>query len=285
MHILTKKRFKMKKQILFWVAWVAIILSLPVGCLKNPKMRLNNIIAEANKQCPIHTGIGTFDRIDYDDDVVTFEYTIDNPMMSVDKFILKKAEARKIFANNITKGSTKQVLQEIVNGGASLRIQIRDVLSTKTASFDFTVEQLQDVLNTPPGNDDETALRGEEMMLNLIAPVDVDEYAKIIGGQLTPTSFTYLYSYDDERISPANFSASAIAAIKDTQGKQLISQLRADGGNVLKKFFQACINTKRSMTHLYRGEKTGHVFEYSFSPSEIESIIRKSKARIDADEL
>ena len=275
----------MKKQLILWLAMIAVALPLSTGCFNNSKSRLSRIIAEVNRDCPVNTGIGTFDRIDYVNDTVVFMYTLDNPMMSVDKLKKKKAEARKIFANNLYKGSVNQVLQEIVSAGATLRLHIGEVLSTDAIEFGFSKEQLQQAIAAPAKDDDETLLQSEAMMLNLMSPVVVDQYTTIIGGEKSPKAFTYLYTYDDASISSSFLTKEYIQTLKESHARQLVSQMKTPGGKALKTCLQACVNTHRSLSTHYEGEKTGHVFEYSFSPEELSSLISRSSAVVDPDNI
>lgn len=264
---------------------LSLSLLLTISCFNNSKSRLSRMIAAANKECPIETGIGTFDHIDYTNNKVTFEYTINSPMLSVDKFNKNPDASRKIFANNLTKGSVNEVLKEIVEAGASFCISIREEGTPAKASFDFSQEELKQIMSSPSQDDNETILVSEAMMLDLMAPVEVDEATVIKGGDLTSSAFIYQYEYDDRAVTASMLTKETIARLKEQHGEQLKMQLRTPAGVALKKCLQACIKTGRSLDNHYEGKNTGHVFEYGFSPSELEQLIRKSEALLNAEQF
>ena len=263
----------MKKQALLWMALVAVLLSLS-GCQKNAKSHIQEMVEETNRQCPIPTGIGTFDRIDYADDVVTFEYTIDNQIVTIDKLNEKKKEARKIFANNLSRGGiVKEVLKEIAQADATLRLHMTEKGSMAEATFNFTEDELQQIANTPSGNDDETILQSAAMMLNLISPVEVDEVTIMTGGELTSSEFIYQYEIDDQNLPISTLTPEVIATLKANHAAQLRMQLSLPAGADLRQCLQACVNTHRSLTCRYTGKNTGRVIEYGHTPEEIKTMM------------
>ncbi|MBR5687059.1 MAG: hypothetical protein IKX36_03780 [Prevotella sp.] len=269
----------MKKNYIAFMAWAVIAVML-TGCLTNKKSRLHRAIAEANKECPVETGIGTFDRIDYEGDVVTFVYTVDHDVISVDKLKAKEEGAKQVFSNNLTKEGVKPLLHEIVGVDASLCLDITDANSKAHMDIDFTTDELKKLLRKPVGNNNDVILQGEVMMTNLMTPAEVDFVTVLDSISLTKTKFIYHYTYDDNVLTADKITDAAVEQLKQENLNGIITMMRAPSGDNLKSCMEACVNTDRTLYHIYRGKNGGKPFQYSFSPDELDAAIRKSKAAI-----
>lgn len=270
----------MRKNFILFAAW-AFIAVMFTGCSKISQARLYQAIEEANKECPIETGIGTFDRIDYDGDIISFVYTIDNDLISVDKLKVKRNEAKQVFSNNLSKGTVRALLQEIVKAKAALRLDITDARSAAHMDIDFTPEELQGILQRPAGNDYELTLQSETMLTNLMTPTEIDFVTVLDSVSLSKTEFTYHYTYDDEQLTADKITATTVGQLKEEHLAGFIQMMRTPAGESLMNCLKACCETDRKLHHIYKGANGGKPFDYSFSPQELDDAIRKSKAVID----
>ena len=274
----------MRKNYLLFAAWAAMVIMF-ASCFNNAKARLGKIVAEVNKECPVPTGIGMFERVDYDGEIITFVYTIDNDMVTVDKLKQKKAEAKKVFSNNLSKKTVRQLLQEMVKAKVALRMDLTDVRSSTRMNIDFAPNELEEILKNPPGDDNELTLQSEVMLANLMTPTDIDFATVLDSVTLSKTEFTYEYTYDDTQIKPTMITEEAVSQLKSEHFQQLVEMMRLESGATLKSCIKACCETNRTFVNVYTGKNTGKVFQYSHSPKELEDAIRKSESLIDPSTL
>ena len=258
---------------------------LMTSCFNNAKARLGKIVEEANKECPVPTGIGMFERIDYDGEIITFVYTIDNDMVSVDKLKENKDAAKDIFSNNLSKESVRLMLQEMANAEVALRMELTDTRSGAHMNVNFAPNELKEILKSPPGDENELTLQSEMMLANLMTPTVIDFATVLDSIALTPTAFIYEYTYDDTQIQPSMITDEAVSQLKYEHLQQLADEMRKESAGTLKRRTKACCETNRSFVSNYTGKNTGKTFQYIHSPEELRDAIRKSESTINPSTL
>lgn len=252
---------------------LATLLVTFTSCNKNAasKVLLQKQIEETQKKLPMSMGaMGTMSTITYDNDVVTFTYTLNERLSDInvlmeDSLLIKENFQCLVARNN----AMQQMVKVIATAEADLRLKYKGRTSGKVATVTITNAELSDTENfifTP----EKAAQKLVDNCVNI-------EKKKIPIDNLNGSHTTDEFWEDNTLVYVITFKKGiSIQAFEQNKsnihtqmGMALASQTAA------QSFIEAMISINRSICYRIKVEDSEEKVDITFSPSELKTVLAR----------
>lgn len=252
---------------------LATLLVTFTSCNKNAasKVLLQKQIEETQKKLPMSMGaMGTMSTITYNNDVVTFTYTLNERLSDInvlmeDSLLIKENFQCLVARNN----AMQQMVKVIATAEADLRLKYKGRTSGKVATVTITNAELSDTENfifTP----EKAAQKLVDNCVNI-------EKKKIPIDNLNGSHTTDEFWEDNTLVYVITFKKGiSIQAFEQNKsnihtqmGMALASQTAA------QSFIEAMISINRSICYRIKVEDSEEKVDITFSPSELKTILAR----------
>ena len=248
----------------------SIIALLASGCVNNSsRLELLNGIKAINERCPIYNETGTLTHVDVQDNLITFNYTI-NKQTGYDIGKMKGNEGlfSELFVQNLV--SNRLLHQDeftnlVITSGYGLQVNYRDADSREEVQFTVSNDEIKLAKQSPA--DTERILELGIKATRLQLPTVVDEATTFADIELTSERLTYFYDIDEEQVD-INLLKAAVDEIR----KVTEQDLRSNENTVIGLYIKMSRQTGRGLSLVYRGTQSGEEVIIDFSNDELRSI-------------
>lgn len=242
---------------------------MAAGCRSEKVNKLKAVIEEANKECPVDLGeFGEISSLEFDDDAmeVQIHSTINEAVVSIDQLKganneTARAQLRLLFS----KGSAREMLDQIVDAGAGLSAIYKGDTSGETVKVTLSHDDLKDIMDNPMS---ETEIN-RQLLKNMLAQESIQFPMEVESGMNVIRSYDggdYLvYDICIEEDSP-DFGIYK-EFVESGEAKNSICFSFNDP--VIKNVFKVIVPLKKGLKYHYYGNKTGDSFDVTFTPDEL----------------
>lgn len=185
---------------------VAVTLMV-TGCQNSKVSRLKAEIMRVNDQCPVDMGMmGSLTKVDFDDDnnLIVFEYTIDEEALDTDVDALVQEddyEMGKLWLGQaFQSGDGKEFADLIIDAGVGVRAELKGTRSWKTATIVIPADEIQAIRDNPISDDE----RNARMISGLVesnrsqCPLEVDEGMIMVDVIDDGKNVVFVYDVDED---------------------------------------------------------------------------------------
>ena len=213
--------------VLVCAAMAGAIMLMRGGCSSSATTKLKMAVEAANAKCPYDMGYGgSLLSIKYDEDrnevamLMAVNEEIANPVL------LKKdnAIAKKQMRLNLSQSTSKRMLQDLVNAGASFKATFKGMTSGKTVDILFPPEEIKEMLNSKMSQTEIDEMRFENWLF-----MQQEGCPQDLGDGMTITEVT---SEDDNVIMYIQVEYAEaldyLRAVNDEAKREMLSELAED---------------------------------------------------------
>lgn len=265
--------------------FVYLVLSLAVmaavaGCSDGKKAQLKEAVLTIDKRCPVSMGsIGDLISIKYDDEsnVVQYYYSVNEDVAFNIDFI---EENKEVAASSIklmfSKSEMKEVLDFIIDVGASLKVVYKGSSTGKSTEVEVTSEELADLKDKPYSDREinEMLLKNEISAIQASLPWKVEDGMEM--DKVYDDGENVVYSCRmDEDLYDISLLETGLANVKD----EVLEGFSSDVA--VKKMIGILVNLDKGFVYRYYGDQSGKSVDVEFTPADLRAFLRKNPVKFD----
>lgn len=250
----------------------AILVFTAASCSSSPEESLKVTVAATQADLPIDLGaVGTFDSIDYDEDVnaIRFGYTLNEDLNNIDSMSKNNIVTKNSIEAFLRSQTAKPMLDQMAEAGASLEATFKGSHSEKTCTITFPAEEIRKLSELPARTQEENDLDQIRAMVetaNAECPID-------LGDGMIQTSVKFedgftVYSYEITG-SEYDFEARDMPLMKRDLRTNLAELYQGPVGENIKELF---FRSKTGIRYVFKYNDNGETYTIDFSPAEIRRL-------------
>lgn len=262
----------MKIKVKFLLTLCAVALMAFCMSCSQKKSKLQEMVDDAAKQCPLSLGnIGSVSSFAYADGEVTMEMLMNEELFNV-SFISQDLEASKSSSLKALAGQPedlKAMMQEMIKENVTLVYRYVGDKTHEVAEIRITPQELSDVLNaTSESIDYEEELGIQVNAANKQCPNMVDQATRLDSVFFDNEFVTYEYTIIEEY---TNFET--IEESSDIM-KHYLAQNIQNNLAAMSLFLRCCVETGRGMQYHYVGDTSHRDLYIQFSKANLEELMK-----------
>ena len=261
------------------LAGILLAVILPINFLSCKDGKVKKDVERLNEaQCPYDYGeFATLDSMAYHDKEFFMFYSIDDGYLNINKLNSNPVAAKKLFQLIMLEysGETRDLLDEINDDGGGVGLYFTGTPSKSTFKVDLTNKELDEALSMKAEkSQDDIYLMVQKRSTDLNSPLRVAEITFLVGAELNDKQFVYNYIVDDSDFDMSLLDCNQLKQINMQQFSQILRDpTNRFMGQILRKLFNACINTNRNMVYTYKGKYSKRTIIVSYTPKELREEI------------
>lgn len=250
------------------------ILSLFSSC-DQKKIDLKEQVEKLNNACPVNLGdIMTINSVMYDDNTVEMKFSANENVASISALNNHKGEAKEILSMSLSKESSKNLVDKIIEADAILRTVIIGSQSGSRMQVELSAVELKNAqekfANMTEG---QKLITSSVLGVKIKLPLRIDEITLMTGISITPSALVYKYEVNDYETGKDIGQISG--TMKNITMSQMAAQISQTGfmGERNRQFYQALINCGQGVRVDYNEKMTGNSTSFFISLNELKDIL------------
>ena len=245
-----------------------------ISCDENKKA-LKEQVEIFNNTCPISFGgIMTINSVVLLDNTVEMKLSINESITPVSLINSHKEDFKDNLSMILTKESSSNLVENIVNAQVSLRAIFIGDQSGGRAEFEFTAHELKTAKEKFSNMTEAQKLITSNVIgMKIRLPQRVDQMTIMTGISITASDIVYKYEVDDRETGESLNQFTGF--MKNITMSQMAAQIAQDGilGERNRKFFEALVECGQGVKVEYFEKNTGNRTSFSVTIAEIKSIL------------
>ena len=245
-----------------------------ISCDENKKA-LKEQVEIFNNTCPISFGgIMTINSVVLQDNAVEMKLSINESITPVSLINSHKEDFKDNLSMILTKESSSNLVENIVNAQVSLRAIFIGEQSGGRAEFEFTADELKTAKEKFSNMTEAQKLITSNVIgMKIRLPQRVDQMTIMTGISITASDLVYKYEVDDRETGESLNQFTGF--MKNITMSQMAAQIAQDGilGERNRKFFEALVECGQGVKVEYFEKNTGNRTSFSVTIAEIKSIL------------
>lgn len=225
------------------------------------------MVNDINHNCPIQYDMFTLQKAKIQDDVILFNYTVDESFFNLDIF-KKYPEKIKKFGGSSVFGNA-ELANMIINSGYGVSMIYKGTESNEEVTLEFSNQDIKDVIANPASK--EEILDWQIESSNMMMPQQVDEVTTLVNIEKKGKDVIYIYEIDDQSVDLNLFKAN-----KDEFKQNLKESLELVNNpqSTFKPFLMLLCRTNKNLSYEYRGKNSGQSVNITFENWELRNIAK-----------
>lgn len=254
----------------FLITYIVAVVAVCVSCSSKPK--LETLVKEENKQCPIPMGVsGSVSSFTYDNGKVIIEFLLDENTVPISSIEEDKEAAREslLEAMSMLQDDLKAVYEEIVKEKATLVYKYVGDMTKEVFTFEFTPEEVDFALKQDAGDVDYEEVFAKQIeTLKEQCPRRIDALTTLDSVTVNERGAVYNYTIDDDSIDISVFMESS-----DKMRQGILNGIYQNQ-STMSLFLVSCSKLNAGLYYRYVGKKSGKEFSIDFDSKFISELVK-----------
>ncbi len=252
------------------MACLITVIALCASC--NSKPKLETLVNDANKQCPISMGLsGCVSSFSYDNGKVIIEFLLDENTVPISSVEADKDMAREslLAAMSMLQDNLKAVYEEIIKEKATLVYKYVGDTSKEVITFEFTYDEVEQALKRDSGDIDyEEVIAGQIEAVREQCPRKIDSLTTLDSVSLKEDVAIYNYTIDDDSIDISVFMESS-----DMMRQGILNGIYQNM-STMNLFLVSCSELNVGLSYRYVGRRSGKEFSIDFDSKFLGTLVK-----------
>ena len=241
-----------------------------VSC--NKKSRLESLVDDANKTCPIDMGLsGKVSSFSYENGEVTVEFCLNEDVVTISSVKDDKEAAREglVGAMSMLPDDLKAVYEEIVKAKASLVYKYVGDKTKDYVTFKFTTAEIANALNAEVEDIDYASVLEQQLSsASEQCPRVIDVFTTLDSVTLTDENAIYNYTINEDTLDLSTFESQS-----DNMRQYILNGMYQNMSS-MRLFLTSCVKMDKGLRYRYVGCNTGGEFTIDFDKDMLQEILK-----------
>lgn len=252
-----------------------VVLTVMIISCNQKKAELKEFIERFNTSCPLSLGeFGTINSVTFDGNSVEVKLSSNESEVSVSELDSHIDNTKEIIGINLSKRTSQSLVDKIIEANADLRMIIIGTQFGSRLQVDFTTEELKQIKEKYSYMSEAQKVIASNVLGMIVRlPLKIDDMTTLTNISNTSNALMYKYEVNDRETGESLNMASGL--MKGVTMSQIVSQVSQGGfvGERNRLFYQALIESGKSISVEYYELNTRNKTSFTISPSEIKEIL------------